>query len=288
MSAGDLEKAGQGDNSLLWDGFPALFSCVTGVTCEGMKPQTEELLYFLLWSADQAMRPTFANLNGPFESWAWRNGLGPRLQRLARDRLIEVRPEPGMERVVRLTEQGSRLALGGRDPEERWARAWDGRWRLVSFDVPVHRRTVRTKLTRRLRAMHLGRPQGSVWVSPDPLVDLRNELAGLRVDARALMIFEAEPIGGEKDVDLVAAAWDFERIGRAYARLKRLLEQPPGESEELAGWCRRENTAWQEVMKLDPLLPAPLCPSGYPGPAVWTLRRRVLGSLLGRAVAVRD
>ena len=44
-----------------------------------MKPQTEELLYYLLWSADTLMRPTWRRLEEPFEAWAWRNGLIRRL-----------------------------------------------------------------------------------------------------------------------------------------------------------------------------------------------------------------
>lgn len=265
-----------------------MFPGVTGETNASMKPQTEELLYFLLWSVDQAMRPTYSNLTGSFESWAWRNGLGPRLQRLARDRLIEARPEPGLERIVRLTEKGRRIALGGRDPGELWGRAWDGRWRFVIFDVPVGRRKLRRRLWRRLRAIHLGRLQGSVWVGPDPMGDIRKELEGMAVDARSLVVMEAAPMGGERDADLVAAAWDFDRIGRAYAHLRRLLESPPRDSEHLADWCRRENEAWHQVMRLDPLLPAQLCPPGYSGPAVWRLRQKVLAALWVQAGRTQD
>src|ERR1035438_10257689 len=41
----------------------------------GMKPQTEEFLNFLLWSADKLAKPTFRNLTDSYENWAYHNGL---------------------------------------------------------------------------------------------------------------------------------------------------------------------------------------------------------------------
>ncbi|HYD83142.1 MAG TPA: hypothetical protein VEA63_03800, partial [Opitutus sp.] len=81
-----------------------------------MKPQTEEFLYFLLWTADSVMRPTWRNVSDSFESWAWRNGLGRRLADLEARKILERHPEPDLSRVVRLTQRGKDLALGGRDP----------------------------------------------------------------------------------------------------------------------------------------------------------------------------
>src|SRR5207249_9957063 len=53
--------------------------------------------------------------------------------------------------VYRLTWQGRLHALGGRDPQARWSREWDGRWRLILFDVPTAQNSHRTRLRRYLR-----------------------------------------------------------------------------------------------------------------------------------------
>src|SRR3989344_5935024 len=49
---------------------------------------------------------------------------------------------------------------------------WDGRWRVLIFDVPEYRKTVRDKIRRTL--MHIGfvRLQDSVWVYPYDCEDL--------------------------------------------------------------------------------------------------------------------
>jgi hypothetical protein len=43
-------------------------------TLRFLKAKTEELLYVLLWSAEQLTRPSFRNLTDSYESWAYRHG----------------------------------------------------------------------------------------------------------------------------------------------------------------------------------------------------------------------
>src|ERR1043166_136883 len=116
-----------------------------------MSPKTEEFLYHLLWAAESLARPTWRNLTESFEGWAYRTGLRQQLLRLEKARWIERQVAPDGNRLLRLTEAGRLRALGGCDPEVRWRRRWDGRWRLIVFDVPEARRTVRNKLRRYLR-----------------------------------------------------------------------------------------------------------------------------------------
>src|SRR5947207_16026845 len=73
------------------------------------------------------------------------------------------------DRVYRLSAQGRLHALGGRDPEARWGRAWDGRWRLVIFDISSGQNAGREWLRRYLRARGSGCLQHSVWVTTDPM-----------------------------------------------------------------------------------------------------------------------
>jgi hypothetical protein len=79
-----------------------------------MKPETEEFLYYLWWSVDGLLRPTWSNLNQSFEQWAWHNHLGHRVAELERRKRIERHSDRNVDRVVRLTD-----AAGG----WHWARA---------------------------------------------------------------------------------------------------------------------------------------------------------------------
>lgn len=248
-----------------------------------MKHETEELLNVLLWSAEMLARPTFRNLTDSYESWAYRNGHLRRLNRLEKHQLLERDPNKSDDRVYRLTAQGCLHALGGRDPQVRWTRAWDGYWRLVLFDVPMARNSDRKRLRRYLAERGFGCLQGSVWITPDDLEQERQILGGGKVNVESLLLLEARPCAGESNAEIVEGAWDFERINRRYARLMKILDERPtgalrneSVAKALLRWAAAEREAWLDAVTNDPLLPERILPSGYLGRTAWRRRVEVL------------
>lgn len=250
-----------------------------------VQPKTEELLYLLLWTLNQAMRPTFRNLDESFEGWAYRHGLLRQLRALEERSLIESQPaESGTrDRVWRLTGNGVVHALGGRNPQEHWDRPWDGRWRLVLFDIAEERRAERRKLRAYLRSRGFGYLQNSVWLSPHPVEPERLVLRDGAVDVESLLLLEARPAARESDEDLVRGAWNFTAINRGYERAIAVLaarpRRPigtPDAAEALRRWGRDERFAWNKAVAEDPLLPRALWPRGYLGEKAWNRRRKEL------------
>ena len=248
-----------------------------------MQPKTEEFLNLLLWSADLLTRPTFRNLTDSYESWAYRNGLLRQITTLERQQLLERDASSPDDRLYRLSAQGRLHVLGGRDPEERWARPWDGQWRLVLFDVPTGQNSQREKLRRYLRDKGFGYVQNSVWITPDPLTEERQILGGGKINVESLLLLEARPCAGESDAEIVAGAWDFERINRRYARHLKILGERPGgalrndaAAKALLRWAAAEREAWLEAVTNDPLLPGRILPSDYLGQQAWRRRVEVL------------
>jgi phenylacetic acid degradation operon negative regulatory protein len=248
-----------------------------------MQPKTFEFLTLLLWSADKLMRPTFRNLTDSYESWAYRNGLMRQLASLEKQQLVERSADAPDDRVYRLTSQGRLRALGGRDPEARWSRNWDGCWRLVLFDIPRTQNTQRAQLRRYLRDNGFGCLQNSVWITPDPMEQQRQILAGGKVNVESILLLEAHPCAGESDAEIVAGAWDFKRINHSYARhLKILNERPDGvltneaAAKELLRWATMEREAWLNAVTHDPLLPHRILPAGYLGQKAWQRRMEVI------------
>lgn len=89
------------------------------------------------------------------------------VSRLKHKGLVEFRFEKGIKRL-RLTKKGEQKAnsiwQGGFQIKK--PRRWDGKWRLVIFDIPERRRPIRDKirsLVSNLGFLHL---QDSVWVYP--------------------------------------------------------------------------------------------------------------------------
>ena len=248
-----------------------------------MKPQTEEFLNFLLWSADKLAKPTFRNLTDSYENWAYRNGLLRQAATLEEQQLVERDCTVLNDRVYRLTQQGRLHVLGGRDPRVRWSRKWDGRWRLVLFDVPITQNSHRKQLRRHLHDKGFGCLQNSVWVTPDSLVEESHVLIGGKVNVESLILLEARPCAGESDAEIVAGAWDFECINRRYARHLKILDERPGgtlgnetAAKALRRWAAAEREAWLDAVTNDPLLPERILPGDYIGQQAWQRRVEVL------------
>lgn len=255
-----------------------------------MRASTELFLWEMLSLAESLFRPSIYHAGESFEGWAYRNGLLRQIRRLEAEAYLERLPGGTADRVYRLTPKGRLAALGGRDPDECWSRSWDGRWRLLLFDLPAKPRTPRTQLLRFLQEEGFGCLQGSAWISPDPVDRIRKRLRGMR-HASSLTLIEGETVGGEKAGDLVKSAWDFAAIKNEWLHFQNVLEQGKkwlkpgyGSNEEIREWAGKENAAWTEVLEIDPLLPAKLLPRGYPGPKIWIGRRRLWEKLRKRLV----
>jgi phenylacetic acid degradation operon negative regulatory protein len=248
-----------------------------------MKPKSEEFLCMLLWTCEMLTRPTFRNLTESFEGWAYRNSFPRQLQRLEKRHLIERQSGDHGDRLHRLTEAGRVRALGGRDPEAFWSRPWDGRWRLVLFDVPEVHRNRRNRLRRYLHGCGFGYLQNSVWITPDPVNNQRALLAGGPVDVESMIFLDARPSAGETDTEIVSGAWDFVELNRRYAQYQEVLHSRPrrrlrsmADATVLQRWLRAEHKAWLGAMECDPLLPARLLPPDYAGRVAWRERLKAM------------
>ncbi len=107
------------------------------------------------------------------------------------------------EGAYRLTERGSAhlqkivYQLDRYQPEEQ-ARRWDGKWRIVLFDVDEKKRWQRDKLRIQLERFGFRQFQKSVWVYPYPCEEL---VALLKIDLtlrRQLMYLIADALEGDE------------------------------------------------------------------------------------------
>ncbi len=238
--------------------------------------------------AGDLFRPSFRHADESFEGWASRRGSLRQIQRLRTEAYLERLPGGKADRVYRLTPKGRMAALGGWDPEERWGRAWDGRWRLLMFDLPQKPAAPRARLRKVLREHGLGCLQGSVWLSPDPVDAIGKQLRGDRHPA-SLLLFEGRTVGGEKPAEMVGEAWDFEGIDLKWGELANLLEQgksflsgEPVNADAWHQWAAAEQGSWKTVLESDPLLPDELLPRSYRGRKIWKQRLEFWSKLAAR------
>lgn len=105
------------------------------------------------------------------------------LRRLSEQKLLEEHPlSDGSIRLV-LTKEGTRQArfldLYGQSIRLRKPKRWDGKWRVIIFDIPEDSRTFRNILRQHLHEMEFYQLQKSVFVSPYPYEKPLLELVSL-------------------------------------------------------------------------------------------------------------
>lgn len=81
-------------------------------------------------------------------------------------------------KFLRLTEKGKleldRMTMATKKPTR-----WDGKWRVLIFDIPDYRRSLRDKVRSTLRMLGFERLQDSVWIYP---YDCEDHITLLKAD----------------------------------------------------------------------------------------------------------
>ncbi|WP_445525902.1 PaaX family transcriptional regulator C-terminal domain-containing protein [Streptomyces cyslabdanicus] len=144
---------------------------------------------------------------------------------------------------------------------------WDGEWEMVVVTATGREPAERAELRARLTALRLAELREGVWLRPANLRRPRPDGA-----SPAVRRFSARP--EEPAADLAARLWpldDWAATARTLLALVARTERPADRFTALAAVVRH--------LLADPVLPAPLLPADWPGPALratYTDRRREL------------
>ncbi len=99
-------------------------------------------------------------------------------------------------RYARITEEGKRiLALERARMNEPHKRRWDHRWRVVLFDIPERRRSIRDRLREFMSAAGFVKLQNSAWIYPydcEDVITLAKAEFKLGKDVLYLVVDELE------------------------------------------------------------------------------------------------
>lgn len=100
---------------------------------------------------------------------------------------------------VSLTKKGeARLARYETEKQNSNPQQWDGKWRVVVFDIPEGRKSARNRLRAQLRNFGFQYLQNSVWVSP---YDCEDFISMLKTDQKLwgnVLYLVAERVEGEE------------------------------------------------------------------------------------------
>jgi len=184
----------------------------------------------------------------------------------------------GDEVYLRLTSTGSEKITRDFPMLSLAKKPWDGRWRIVIFDIAEVDKNTRELLRDKLRQLGLGMLQESVWITPhDVSVDLREFLESRELGEAAFVLEVSSILAGDQEL-LVKKIWNLDALEEAYReiieearKLKdmymvssgRNLQYTEGKKTELIEEGRKIRQRYEEVLLSDPCLPKELLPADW-------------------------
>ncbi|MBU2577456.1 hypothetical protein KKA69_01335 [Patescibacteria group bacterium] len=183
-----------------------------------------------------------------------------------------------IEKVIKDGEPYLRLTSNGRKKIQRsfpfinfLSRKWDGRWRIVIFDIEEKLRKDRDLLRRKLIELGFGMMQESVWISPyDVIVDFREFIKSVGLEEKVFALEATNLLAGDPR-DLVKRIWPLDEINAKYEEIYRILIKIH-DRDKLSindeGEIREARAKYLEILKSDPCLPKELLPDDWLGEKV--------------------
>lgn len=102
----------------------------------------------------------------------------------------------GKKARIRITESGKKYLESKRITmlHRPKTRRWDGRWRIVMFDIPEKNRKFRDNLRNELKLVGFKKLQESVWVTPDKCEEYIKLLKADRRIGKSLVYLETDTL----------------------------------------------------------------------------------------------
>lgn len=176
---------------------------------------------------------------------------------------LEKKVKNNGEVVYRVTSWGKTKIIYNIPLARYTGRKWERVWRLVSFDIPEKKATLRVWLRNKLRELGFGMLQESLWITPHELGQMFEEFLERENLKSYCLVWEAKTIFGENEKELVKRVWKLGDLHGKYLDLiskfekiflnKRLMRQKKQEWEE----------EYFTVLAADPGLPKELLPQDW-------------------------
>jgi phenylacetic acid degradation operon negative regulatory protein len=179
----------------------------------------------------------------------------------------------------KLTEKGF-LALCLEFPFFRFLRTkWDGRWRVISYEIPEKKRELRDRLRREMQGWGLGPWHRSFWLTPHPIIVDLKELVFGREEEKYIQAFESEHVFGDRE-GLIEKVWAKSELDKKYRQLFKFWHEALSQEGDKTEKFIKVITAYITVLRVDPGLPKDLLGDKWIGFEAFTIFREIRSILL--------
>lgn len=150
-------------------------------------------------------------------------------------------------------------------PQYKKPSDWDGKWYIVTFDIPEASRKRRDAFRERLKRLGFGKLQASVWISPLNYLANIESLVKFYHMENWVIPSATDKLGRETSEELAERVWPLERINQRYedfiSECKNLFRGEKGHRPNKF----KIQMDYLRILKEDPQLPEDLLPGDWRG-----------------------
>jgi phenylacetic acid degradation operon negative regulatory protein len=168
---------------------------------------------------------------------------------------------------------------------------WDGRWRLLVYDVAERHRKRRDRLRKELQVLGWAPLSASIWISPADALDAAKEAAQAVDAGNEIQLFSGAYRGPLSDRELIERCWDLPAIASAYDEFVQRYR--PKLDHERQHHSLRDEAAfvdrlwlvydYRKFTYLDPGLPSELLPAHWPGTTAGAIFREYYATIAAKS-----
>ena len=179
----------------------------------------------------------------------------------------------------RLTEKGF-LELSLEFPFFRFLREkWDGKWRIISYEIPEKKREIRDRLRREMQGWGLGPWHRSFWLTPHPILPTLKSLTSQKEEEKYIQAFEADHTFGDREI-LIEKVWGKSNLDKSYRELFKKWHEVLSSDDEKADKLRKVIGEYINLLRQDPGLPTELVGESWIGFEGWNIFKEIKSILL--------
>lgn len=184
-----------------------------------------------------------------------------------------------VENTYQLTEKGF-YSLCLEFPLFRYLKdKWDGKWRIISYEIPEKKRELRDRLRREMQGWGLGPWHRSFWLTPHPIIETLRQLVSQKEEEKYIQAFEAQHSFGDKEV-LIEKVWQKTEIDKKYREMFKKWHDILSTDGEKIDKFQKVIAEYINLLRLDPGLPVELIGEKWIGFEAFNIFKEIKSILL--------
>lgn len=156
---------------------------------------------------------------------------------------------------------------------------WDGKWRVISYEIPEIKREIRDRLRREMQGWGLGPWHRSFWLTPHPILTTLKALTVQKEEERYIQAFKADHTFGNRDI-LIEKVWGKSALDKSYRELFKKWHEILSSNEEKVDKFKKVIGEYINLLRQDPGLPKELVGDSWIGFEGWNIFKEIRSILL--------